>query len=67
MRTITVLAGSVLASTVFLGMGLSHKAIAASAQVLAVCGPNGATQIVDADKVPPGCHALTVNTPPGHG
>jgi hypothetical protein len=67
MRTITVLAGSILVSTLFLGIGFFNKATAASDQVLAVCGPNGATQIVDADKVPSGCHALRVNTPPGHG
>jgi hypothetical protein len=68
MRTITVLAGSVLVSTLFLGTGFFIKATAASDQeVLAVCGPNGAARIVSADKVPSGCHALTVNAPPSHG
>jgi hypothetical protein len=39
-----------------------------SRQVVAVCGPNGAVQVVDADKVPVGCHVSTINTPPaGHG
>jgi hypothetical protein len=67
MRTIVVLAGSVLVSTLLLGMGLSNKATAASDQVLAVCGPNGATRVVETDKVPLGCHVLTVNAPPGRG
>jgi hypothetical protein len=68
MRTITVLAGSVLVSTLFLGTDFFIKATAASDQeILSVCGPNGAARIVSTDKVASGCHALTVNAHPSYG
>jgi hypothetical protein len=72
MKISSILAGSILVSASVLGMSLANRASAASdapsSKVVAVCGPNGAVQIVDADKVPIGCHVSTVNAPPtGHG
>jgi len=72
MKISSILVSSILVSASVLSMGLTHRASAASdsgsSQVVVICGPNGAVQIVNADKVPIGCHVSIVNTPPaGHG
>lgn len=67
MKTLSIIVSSALVSASLLGLGLVNRASAASENtVLAVCGPNGAAQIVDADKVPVGCHVSRVNSAPGH-
>jgi hypothetical protein len=70
MKTLSILASAALVSVSLLGVGLANRASAESnstkvvTKVLAVCGPNGAVQIVESDKVPVGCHVSTVNSPP---
>jgi hypothetical protein len=70
MKIPSILVSAALVSASVLGF-LANRAVAASdttSKVVAVCGPNGAVQVVDADKVPVGCHVSTINTPPaGHG
>ena len=70
MKTPSILVIAALVSTSVLGV-LTNRAVAASdttSKVVVVCGPNGAIQIVDSDKVPVGCHVSNVNSPPaGHG
>jgi hypothetical protein len=70
MKIPSILVSAALVSASVLGL-LANRAVAASdttRKVVAVCGPNGGAQIVDADKVPVGCHVSTVNSPPaGHG
>lgn len=67
MKTLSILASAVLVSASVLGIGLANRASAESANtVVVVCGPNGAVRIVDADKVPVGCHVSKVNSAPGH-
>jgi hypothetical protein len=67
MKTLSILISAALVSASVLGI-LANRAVAASdattKAVVAVCGPNGAAQVVDADKVPIGCHVSTVNSPP---
>jgi hypothetical protein len=70
MKTPSILVSAALVSASILGI-LADRAVAASdttSTVVAVCGPNGAVQIVDADKVLVGCHVSAVNSPPAsHG
>jgi hypothetical protein len=70
MKTLSILASAALVGASVLGI-LANRASAASdtvSKVVVVCGPNGAIQVVDSDKVPVGCHISTVNSPPmGHG
>ena len=68
MKSLFVLVSTAMVAASLVGISLANPASAASdsgsRQVVAVCGPNGAAQIVDADKVPVGCHVSTVNAPP---
>jgi hypothetical protein len=67
MKTLSILVSAALLSASVLGIGLANRASAASENtVVAVCGPNSASQIVDADKVPVGCHVSRVNSAPQH-
>lgn len=67
MKTLSILVSAALVGASVLSIGLANRASAESANtVVAVCGPNGASQIVDADKVPVGCHVLKTNSAPGH-
>lgn len=66
MNISSILLSAALVSASVLGI-VANRAVAASdttSKVVAVCGPNGAAQITDADKVPVGCHVSTVNSPP---
>jgi hypothetical protein len=67
MKTLLILVSAALASASLLGIGLANRASAASDNiVVAVCGPNGAPQTLDSDKVPVGCHVSRVNSAPNH-
>jgi hypothetical protein len=71
MKSLSVFVSTAMVAISLVGLSLTNPASAASdsdsRQVVAVCGPNGAVQVVDADKVPAGCHVSTVNAPPaGH-
>jgi hypothetical protein len=71
MNISSILVSAALVSASVLGI-VASRAVAASDTtnkvVVVVCGPNGAAQITDADKVPVGCHVSTVNSPPAsHG
>jgi hypothetical protein len=67
MKTLSILVSVALLSVSVLGIGLANRASAESpTTVVAVCGPKGAVQIVDADKVPVGCHVSKANSAPGH-
>jgi hypothetical protein len=63
---------SILIGTSIAGFVLCKEAFAqsekvdskASKSVLVVCGPHGAPRVVDSGKIPPGCRASTVNSPP---
>jgi hypothetical protein len=67
MKILSILMSTALVSASVMGT-LANRAVAgsdtSSKVVVAVCGPNGAAQVVDADKVPVGCHVSTVNSPP---
>jgi hypothetical protein len=72
MKSRSVFVSIAMAAISLVGISLANPASASSdsdsRQVVAVCGPNGSVQVVDADKVPVGCHVSTINTPPaGHG
>jgi hypothetical protein len=68
MKSLSVFVSAVIISTSWVGISLVHPASAASnsgsSQVVIVCGPNNAVQIVAADMVPVGCHVSNVNKPP---
>jgi hypothetical protein len=68
MKSLSVFIGTAMIATSLVGIGLAHSASAASdsgsTQVVIVCGPNNAVQIVAAEMVPVGCHVSTVNKPP---
>jgi hypothetical protein len=67
MKTLSILVSAALVSASVLAIGLVNRASAESPNtVVAVCGSNGAVQIVDADKVPVGCHVSKVNLAPNH-
>ncbi len=68
MKILSILMSAALVSASVMGT-LANRAVAASDNttrkvVVAVCGSNGAAQVVDADQVPVGCHVSTVNSPP---
>lgn len=67
MKTLSILVSAALVSASILGIGFANPASAESpTTVVAVCGSNGASQIVDSDKVPVGCHVARVNSAPNH-
>lgn len=67
MKTLSILVSAALVSASVLGIGLVNRASAESPNtVLAVCGPNGAVQIVNADRVPVGCRVSKANSAPNH-
>lgn len=68
MKSLSVFVSTAIVAASLVGISLANPASAASdsssRQVVAVCGPNGAVQIVDSEKIPVGCHMSTVNSPP---
>jgi hypothetical protein len=68
MKSLSILVSTAIVAFSLASISLVNPAFAASdlvsRQVVAVCGSNGAAQIIDADKVPVRCHVSTVNSPP---